>query len=289
MNRDFTCLNGQILPTADARLPVSDRGLRFGDGVFETIRLVEGVPYQWEAHLARLTSGLDALRIVPPDADWHASARQLLQTMGIRDGFLRLAVTRGTGSAGYRPLPQARANWIIEYIAPSPAPSTPSRLWLSSMHRPSPKALPFSHKLAQGVNSTLALMEATDHGCDEAILLSANGTLSCAASANLFWIKGSRMFTPSLSTGCLAGVTRATLLAARPDTVHECEAEPATLDSADAVFLTSTRLGVWPVSEIHPLGLTFATDHPAILELQQLIHMDRKSYVENNSKCWSQS
>ena len=77
--KSITCINGQFMPAGQATINVADRGFRFGDGVFETIRLVEGVPYQWEAHLARLNAGLAALRITPPNADWQAAAHQLIQ------------------------------------------------------------------------------------------------------------------------------------------------------------------------------------------------------------------
>ena len=65
----ITCLNGMFLPADEARIPVTDRGFRFGDGVFETIRLEAGRLYQWPLHLSRMLAGLAALRITPPEVD----------------------------------------------------------------------------------------------------------------------------------------------------------------------------------------------------------------------------
>ena len=73
----FTCINGTFLPANAAAMPVSDRLVRFGDGIFETIRFEGGVPYQWEAHMARMDAGLTSLRITPPIVDWRATARAM--------------------------------------------------------------------------------------------------------------------------------------------------------------------------------------------------------------------
>lgn len=279
----FTCLNGVLLPAAEALLPVADRGFRFGDGVFETISVHHGVPYQWEAHMARLATGLEVLRVSLPAVDWQAHARALLHQHQAVEGTLRLSVSRGVGSRGYLP-EDATPNWVIEYLPVRPLPTAPAQLWLSQTAR---TPLPGNHKLAQGLSSVLALMEAQDHGCEEALQLTPNRLVSCAASANLFWIKGKALFTPSLATHCLAGTTRAAILRLSPLPVHACEAELEVLSSADAVFLSNSRYGVWPVAALAPAGLTFAADHPLIAQLAQLLVADRDAYSQTHHALWS--
>ena len=274
----ISCLNGQFMGAAQALLPVSGRGFRFGDGVFETIRLVAGAPYQWAQHLARLEGGMRALRIVPPDVDWADFARRMIAENGATEGFLRLAVSRGGGSFGY--LPQdasATADWVIEYFPAWPAPAQPYRLWLSSYARMPIAALPVNYKLAQGVGSTLALLEAREHGCDEALQLSTDGAICSAASANIFWVRDGKMFTPALLTGCRDGTTRAAVM--RLSTVEEVLAPADVLREADAVFLTSCRLGIWPVAWLEPWGVAYAP-HLLVERLQSMLEKDRNN-VEN--------
>lgn len=288
MHHLFTCVNGNIVPAADAVLPVADRGLRFGDGVFETLQLHHGVPYQWEAHNTRLSAGLAAIRIPPLDADLKHHARALLQHHQAQSGSLRISVTRGIGSHGYLPHPATPTpNWVIEYLPTRALPETAFTLHVSRYHRIGPDSLPTGAKLAQGLGSTLALMEAAEHGCDEALQLSTSGVICAAASANIFWVKGRSIFTPALSTGCLAGTTRARLMAISPYPIHESVEDMATLESAEAVFLTNSRLGVWPVSGIVPAGITYAVAHPVLQELSQLMQRDMDLYCKYNQLYWN--
>ncbi len=289
MHSPITCLNGVFMPAANAVLPVADRGFRFGDGVFETIRIVRGTPYQWEIHTARLMAGLATLRITGPEVDFVAMAKQTLLRNHATDGFLRISVSRGVGSAGYMPQPtDIRPNWVMEYLPPRPAPAAPYRLWLSSYTRPHPSSMPSNHKLAQGVSSTLALLEAAENGCEDALQRTADGVVSCAASANFFWIKGRMIFTPSLSTGCLSGTMRAAVMRCSGGAIHECEADISTLETADAAFISNARLGVWPISAIEPLGISFNPQHPVFEQLQRDINSDIESYISANNKLWSQ-
>lgn len=287
LEKPYSCLNGQYLRAHRAAVAVSDRGFRFGDGVFETIRLESGVPYQWETHLARLAAGLAALRIPAPEVDWADAARRLMRKNKSGDGFLRLAVSRGAGSRGYLPHPPAMpATWLIEQLPPLPAPDAPCRLWLSARPRVPLPCLPVNAKLAQGVGSTLALMEAQDHACDEALQLTTSGLLCETASANLFWIQGGIVFTPSLDTGCLAGTTREALLRLSPAPTRMVAEEIAALESAEAVFVSNTRLGIWPVSSLQPMGWTWPTRHPLLAQLQQALTQDRADYTHNNHAAW---
>jgi branched-subunit amino acid aminotransferase/4-amino-4-deoxychorismate lyase len=285
-SNSITCVNGRFVAADEAVLPIADRGFRFGDGVFETIRLVSGVPYQWELHIGRLHAGLDALRICPPELDWHAIARTLITKNRASDGFLRLSVSRGVGSHGYLPIEGIKAHWAMEHIPAMPMPDHPFTLFISSVTRPALTCLPANHKLAQGVSSTLALMEARDQQCDDALMLSHDGQISEASSGNLFWISGNRLFTPALTTACLAGTTRAAVMRLSGVSVHEVSKSVADIADADAMFISNARLGVWPVSALLPVGRTFDCDHPVIHQLQAQLLADRDNYTAMNLKAW---
>ena len=272
----ITCLNGEFLPAAQALVPVTDRGFRFGDGVFETIRLENGRPYQWQLHLSRLNAGLTALRITPPAIDWRMVADELITRNGAENGFLRLTVTRGSGSKGYLPDANIHPTWVMEYLPPSAPPTNPYKLWVSIIERAPLAALPTNQKLAHGIGSTLALLDARDNGCDEALMLS-GGKLCETASSNLFWIKEGTLYTPALSTGCLAGTTRDAVLRLANISTQQVVVEVDALATAEAVFLTNTRLGIWPVATLVPEGWEYDPNHPRIVELTLLLANDRAS------------
>jgi 4-amino-4-deoxychorismate lyase len=283
----YTCLNGRFLRAERAALPVTDRGFRFGDGVFETIRLEDGVPYQWPLHMARMEAGLHALRITTPPMDWAFYAKKMIEKNKAREGFLRIAISRGSGSRGYAPYPASMPiSWVIEYLPPLPPPESAMALWLSSMARVPLQSLPTNHKIAQGLGSTLALMEAHDHGCDEALQLTTHGFLCETASANLFWYHDQTLYTPSLDLGCLNGTTRDAVFRISPVQTRAVHAGIADLEKADAVFICNTRLGIWPIHAIQPMGWHYATNHPLMQALRDLFIRDRVRDSQQHASLW---
>ncbi len=285
--KTYSILAGKLVLANRASIPVADRGFRFGDGVFETILIKDGVPYQWDLHMERLSGGLAALRIEAPVNDWTAYAKKLLKKNNTKNGFLRIAVSRGVGSRGYTPYPPGMpTNWLIETLAPSPAPENPCHLWLSNLARIPRQCLPVNFKLAQGVNNTLALLDAHDHRCEEALQLTTEGFICEAASANVFWIKDEILFTPALDTGCLNGTTRDAILRLSPVGVKAVKQGVGTLEHAEAMFLSNCRLGVWPVAELKPMGKIFDVKHRTMRQISGLLRADQAAYFAKHRKQW---
>jgi branched-subunit amino acid aminotransferase/4-amino-4-deoxychorismate lyase len=283
----FTCLNGRMVLAHRAAVSVADRGFRFGDGVFETIRIARSVPLYWDAHMDRLASGLRALRIELDIAVLEPHARTLLRKNEGVEGFLRITISRGAGSRGYAPYPPGMPpSWAIEWTAYPHATLPPATLYLSSIARIPPACLPTAAKLAQGLNSTLALMEARDHKADEALQLAMDGAIAEASSANIFWLKHGTLYTPTLETGCLAGVTREQVLRLSPFPTRIVREGLSTLNDAEAVFLTNSRAGVWPVAILAPSGQRFNTRHPIISQLEALLKQDHQKLILRERKRW---
>ncbi len=270
-------VNGEFLPQAEARLAVTDRGFRLGDGVFATIAVCEGKPYQWMFHVKQLQEGMQALAFsyrleVDP---LKPTAMALIERCGIRDGSLRVSISRGSGSQGYVPTDTARPNWVMECTPAAPIPKDVA-LYLSHWRKMPPACLPTAYKLAQGCNSMLARMEAQKNGCFEALMLSVEGDMAEASSANLFWIEEGRLFTPPLSTGALAGSTRHAVM--RLADVEERLMRPDALREAEGVFLTNTSWGILPVARLQPHDWGWrSAEHPLILSLQAALAADRKA------------
>ncbi len=279
---DYVNINGKTVPAERARISVADRGFRFGDGVFETIALHDGVLYQWELHEQRLLEGLSALSIPTPLHDIAKLTRRVIRKNEARDGFIRISVSRGVGSRGYRPLADCVPTLVIEYL-PFGSPKEPAAtLWLSRYTKAPKTTYPVHFKLAQGLNSTLALMEADANGCNEALLLTHDGQLCEAASGNLFWFKDGTLHTPATSTGCLRGTTRDAILRLSPYPIHHESAWLDALQAAECVFITNCNWGVMPVSALKPQGWHWKAYHTVIGELQSLYRMDIKRYVEKH-------
>lgn len=266
-------INDRFVDEKDAKVSVQDRGFRFGDGCFETIAVIKGKPYQWELHLARLIAGLEAINIQAVLTKLKDVSLELLAKNKLQEGFIRISVTRGEGSRGYLPI-TSHPTIIIETLERQKIPEAVT-LCLSSYRKPSVQSLPVQYKLMQGLNSTLARMEAMRADCFEAILLNEKDELCEASSANLFWIKNSEVFTPSLESGCLAGTTRAALM--RLSDIKEGRFNLKHLMQADEVFLTNVSWQVMPVIELkgHKTWQVGAVTQ----KLQSLLQNDIAAYV----------
>lgn len=278
---DFVCLNHRFVPKVDAFIPINDRGFRFGDGVFETIRVVNHVPYQWEYHLNRLQKGLETLRIPFDTQTLLDSCKTLIAKNQLSEGFLRIAISRGVGSQGYLPT-TTTPTLVIETLPLVSPPDKPVELWLSSYQKPSAASLPVHIKTMQGLNSTLARMEAQDNQCFESLLLNQNSQLCEGSSSNIFWVKAGKLYTPSLDAGILPGSMRETVLRLSPLPVEQGLFPLEALQTAEEVFLTNVAWLALPVSSLQPTGYTWGK-YAFTQTLNALIHEDMVRYASNNT------
>lgn len=275
----FCYLNGHIVPLDKATVSVQDRGFRFGDGVFETIAVYKGLPYQWELHMQRLKDGLQAIDIPFDIKTLRQPSLQLISKNQLVDASLRIAISRGIGSVGYLPIGPANSTIVIEVTPRITPPVDAACLWLADIEKPSPKALPVQYKLAQGVNSTLARMQAAKHGCLDGLLLNAHGDICETGSANLFWRIDDTLYTPALECGVLAGTTRDALLRISPYQIEQGTYPLEYMRQADAVVATNTHWQAQPITELRPLGWQFAHSIALAHELRAALHKDIAAYV----------
>ncbi len=232
------------------KLPLDDRGLLLGDGLFETILVVDGVAHALPAHLARMASGCASLGL--PPLDETAACAAITQAVG-RGGSGRLAVrltlTAGSGGRGLD-RPGDLTVRLFATSAPTAPPLEPARLMLASTRRN--EGSPASRlKTLSYIDGVIARREARAAGADEALMLNNRGEIASAAAANIFWIAGERLFTPALECGVLAGTMRARVIAAGQALgvlVGEVRETPAVLAGADAAFLTNALVGIREVS-----------------------------------------
>lgn len=259
-NNYFAYVNGRTLPQTDASLTISDRGLKFGDGVYETIRVHNGQPYSWEKHMERLTISLNLLKI-NYSTEWLLSiCTNLINKNNITHGSLRIMITRGIGGAGYLPANKNECGIVVEAMPLPKKPEKPVGLWLSSWRKIPAQCLPAAAKTMQGLSSTLARMEAEENGCFEAVLLSTDGHICEGSSSNVFWVKNGRLYTPSLASGILAGTTRDSIIELWPGGVSEGLFPLSDLENADEIFVTNVNWTALPVSRFMPCGKELGTN-----------------------------
>ncbi|HSU55711.1 MAG TPA: aminodeoxychorismate lyase [Candidatus Dormibacteraeota bacterium] len=251
-------LNGLFVEEKDALLSVLDRGFLYGDGLFETLRISNGRPFLWAAHLERLQRGAAFLGIpIPHGSELKVAAERLIATNGLPECLIRINVSRGAGEPGYAPKGASNPTLVMT-VRPLPEPVAHWSLVTSTLRVLADD--PFSQfKTCNKLPQILARAEAEKAAGDEALLLNDEGSVVEGSSSNIFWVKDDMVFTIPLAAGALPGVTRALVmeLALRLGVgiVERC-ISPMELRSADGVFLTLSSLGI--VEAVSIDGATFA-------------------------------
>jgi branched-chain amino acid aminotransferase len=253
-------IDGEWEPKSKATISVFDHGLLYGDGVFEGIRVYNGVIFRYKEHLERLYSSAKSIKLqipLTPD-EMTAAVVETLKRNGLKDAYIRLVVTRGTGDLGVDPRKCRRASIIIitEYADPSFGAIAKQKgisVIISSVRRDAVDATTHEIKSLNYLNSVLAKLEAVDAGADDALMLDRNGFVSEATTTNLFIVKDGEIFTPPSTAGILPGVTRRrTKKLARElgYSVYEKGLTPFDVTNADEAFLTGTLSEIVPVVKV---------------------------------------
>jgi branched-chain amino acid aminotransferase len=248
----FVFLNGRFLSEAEAVVPVNDRGFMYGDGLFETMRVVKGKPFRFAQHLERMTRGADFLKIKPPFApkELEKFAAQLIEKNKMPDAILRITLTRGPGERGYKFNGDSKPTVVMTlHTAPSLENSIEWNLITSSFRIPSADALS-SFKTTSKLLYVMARAEAADNGADEALLVNTNGEVAETASGNIFWIYHDKICTVPTGRGVLPGITRAIVLEICQTMglqTNKRVIKPEALRNSEGIFVTQSALGIVPV------------------------------------------
>jgi len=258
-----------------AALPTADRGLAYGDGLFETMRAHRGDVPWWDAHWARLRAGADRLGIAVPRIERvRAQATELLDG---GDGVLKLIVTRGSGGRAYAPPPRLVPDWVLSvHPLPTPAAGPGLRLrWCRTRLGVQPALAGMKH--CNRLEQVLARAEwddpaCDDRGADDGLMCSIDGDVVCATAANVFVLRQGQWSTPRVDRCGVAGVMRAWAMAQLQ--AVEARIEIDDVLTAEAVYLCNAVRGILPVARLagrewppHPrvtqLRRRLAVVHPA--------------------------
>jgi 4-amino-4-deoxychorismate lyase len=240
-------INGEAID----QLPVSDRGLHYGDGLFETIAVNDGQPVYWEAHLARLGEGCSRLGMPSPSSELLAGeARSVVPQQG--RSVLKILITRGSGGRGYLPPGTCEPRRIVmsfdwpDYPDSYYSEGVQLRLCTTRLAC-QPQLLGLKH--LNRLENVLARQEWQDPDIAEGLMCDSRGQVIEGTMSNLFLVRQGTLITPDLARCGVRGIMRDRIieLAAGLGIAHaRRDIEATELDTAQELFVCNSILGIWP-------------------------------------------
>ena len=252
-------IDGEIVEGDEARIPVTDHGLLYGDGIFEGIRVYRNRVFRLDAHMKRFEAGARGIALELPGGIDAVRAIVLatVRAFGADEAYVRLIATRGEGSLSVDPTtcPQPRLICMVDHVRIYPLDKLSSGLDLvtSSLRRPSPDVLDPRIKSLNYLNNVLAKLEARQRGADEALMLNAQGMIAETSVANVFVVRDGVLLTPPATDGALEGVTRATVMELATTLgipVREQTLSRFDFFAAEEAFLTGSGAGIVPIRSL---------------------------------------
>lgn len=270
-------LDGKLLDKNDAKLSVTDHATLYGDGVFEGIRIYDGKIFQCQAHLDRLFSSAEFLRLAIPytQAELVDAMNDCIKVNDLTDGYIRLVVTRGAGMLGLNPFncPSPAVFIVadqIELFSPE-FYETGMPVIIAKTVRISPNMLNPKVKSLNYLNNTLAKIESLDASVSEALMTNADGNIAEGTGDNIFIVTDGVILTPPADAGILLGITRgiAMHLARKMGMeVREENFSPEKLLAADECFLTGSAAEIIPVTKVDSQPLSTGNIGPVTKKLK---------------------
>jgi branched-chain amino acid aminotransferase len=257
----FVEINGRVVQAARARVSAFDRGLLYGDGLFETLRVYRGRPFGLEEHVARLQASARFLGIALPRKPWERDIRALLARNGLQstDAWVRISVTRGAAPPGLLPPARVRPTLIVMAGPLGRAIGSAQRRGVGVT------LLPFArdgflgeHKVLNYLPAVLGKVIAARHGAFEGLFAESTGRVTEGTTSNLFVWRQAQLRTPPVR-GLLPGLTRRLVMetaVAAGIRVGERDLNTHDLLDADEAFLTSSLIEIVPVTSVdgRPIG-----------------------------------
>ena len=279
----FILHNERVVDSRDKTIAAGQVGFLNGWGVFSTLRVSEGVLFAFERHLERMQHDASRMHVpFPRESGWlKAQLEKLIEANSAKNATLRVAVVRNRG--GLFEAPDLERDFdVIAFTADLNDWGSAVRLSIKPFGRFAQNEFAGAKIISWAQNLTW-YEEAHQRGFDEVILLNERGEVSECTSANIFAVKGREIWTPPLTSGCLAGVTRALVLEeVRLPGIAAIEKTlfPSDLEAADLVFVTSTTRDFLPAASIE--GLKVRCQGRVLDELGEAFRAYRKMYVEKS-------
>lgn len=276
-------INGRIVGEDQFCIRAGDRGMLYGDGLFETVRLYRGKPFVLEQHCARLKDGCTKLNISYPEKEIESGIKQVLENAGHLDGSLRITVTRGESSRGILPPSDTSPTVIIK----CQWGDVYSPVLYERGFRAVTISFPRNHlsplvrlKTLNYLENVLGRMEAANAGVEEGIFLNFDGDVAEGTVSNVFLVLEEGIATPPLESGLLPGITRdlVIMLALQSGlNVSERPVRKEDFARATEAFLTNSLLEVMPLVSLDGKPVGNGRPGPVSVALRHAYHQ----YVED--------
>ena len=269
-------LNGRLVPESEAKVSVFDRGFLYGDGVFESMRAVNGTVFRQALHLERLSRsarsvGIDA---IPPTQEVGAACRELLDANRLLGARLRITLTRGPGRPGEYLGTTGPATVVISaapFAGCDPMLHREGVKVVIPQHRQIPAAsLDPAVKSTSRLASVLARRQASERGGFEAVLLDSDGHLTEGTVSNLFLVQNGRLLTSRTPSGGLPGITREVVFELARESgiaISEERLPVDLLETAQEAFLTNTSWEILPIIQVDERRIGAGVPGPLTLDL----------------------
>ncbi|MGP0587440.1 branched-chain-amino-acid transaminase [Paenibacillus timonensis] len=292
MAEQWIYLDGQYVTKDQAKVSVYDHGFLYGDGIFEGIRIYNGNIFKCKEHLDRLYDSAKSIMLEIP-LTYQEMEDALVETLRrneLRNGYIRLVVSRGAGNLGLDPnrCPKASVVIIVEQLAiySEEAYKTGLKTVSVSTRRNIPDALNPKIKSLNYLNNILVKIQSNLSGAGEAIMLNAQGYVTEGSGDNIFIVKNGMITTPPCYLGALDGITRQAIIEICRKKGYSIQEQPFTLHDvyvADEVFLTGTAAEVIAVREVD--GRIIGEGHAGPITLK-LLEEFRAIVDQDGLKVW---
>lgn len=270
-------IDGEFFDQANAKVSVFDHGLLYGDGVFEGIRFYGGRVFRMEEHMERLWDSARSICLDIPlsRAEMDEALLETIRQNDLRDGYVRLIVTRGVGNLGLNPIQCKRPSVIIIASVIALYSEELYRRGLTVVTVPTrrmgPAALNPAIKSLNYLNNVLARIEANLSNADEALMLNESGNIAECTADNVFVVKRGQIMTPPITAGALRGITRSVVFDIAMELgikISEPELTRHDLYIADEAFLTGTAAEVVPMIKVD--GRTIGSGKPGAITVRTM-------------------
>lgn len=294
--RGAVYVNGRIAKADEAVVPVYDHGFLYGEGIYETLRTYNRVPFLYDRHLRRLRISAEHLKLDVP-FDGAALLDRIEETMAaageMTEAYIRVLLTRGVGELTYDVRSTPTPSLVI-IVKPAEAP--PARvdehgikISLVPILRNHPGSVNPIIKSNNLLNNALAMQEAYRRGGEEGLMCNYRGEISECSQSNFFMVRNGVALTPRSAAGLLEGVTRAFLFEVGKEIgidVREDTLYPKDLDSAEEAFITSTTRELSPVVHIDDRVIGTGKPGPVTKQLlaayrERALELTRKESIAN--------
>lgn len=273
--------NDKLYPIEQCRLSPGQAGIVCGWGLFTTVRIVKGEAFGYERHWRRLEKDAAIIRLPMPHSGpkVRVNLQEVIRANKVSDACARIYLIYNQ-VGGWRSEEKMPEVDLVIYTAPLPEYREPVRLAIREHGRHAASALA-GVKTISWLPNVWAVAEAQKEGYDEVVLLNERGEVTECTAANIFVVKGEKVLTPPLASGCLEGVTRGILMEIAPEagiSVIEQTLKPEDFASANEVFVTSTNRNIIGVGEIAGQKIP-AAPGPITKRLDELFDVYVTEYV----------